>query len=142
MHDRFARPVGLAMLFVLVIANGCRHGGLSRRVVYGKVACGGEKVATGTVRFVPVENTPGPATVALIVDGQYRALNRGGVPIGKHRVEVAARRPTGRKIKSPEGQMVDETVAVGPELYAGSQSPLLVEVRADGDGRIDFAIPK
>ena len=142
MRDHFPRLVCPATLLVLVIAGGCHRGGLSRKVVFGSVTCGGEKVARGTVRFVPVENTPGPATVALIVDGQYRALNRGGVPIGKHRVEVAARRPTGRKIKSPEGQMVEETVAVGPELYAGPRSPLLVEVRADGDGRIDLAIPK
>ena len=142
MHDRFARLASLAMLFVLAIAGGCRQGGLSRKVVFGSVTCGGEKVAAGTVRFVPVENTPGPATVALIVNGQYRAENRGGVPIGRHRVEVSARRLTGRKVKLPEGQMADETATTGPEIYAGPQSPLIVEVKADGDGRIDLSIPQ
>ena len=123
MHDRFARLVSLAVLFVLVIAGGCRHGGLSRKVVFGSVTCGGEKVVTGTVRFVPVGSTPGPATVALIVNGQYRAENRGGVPIGKHRVEVFARRLTGRKVKLPEGQMADETAVMGPQIYCRSAVP-------------------
>ena len=87
---------------------------LPRRVVFGNVTCGGEKVAFGEVLFVPIEGTRGPATAAVIVDGQYRAENRGGVPIGKHRVEISAQRATGRKVATPEGAMADEAVSIGP----------------------------
>jgi hypothetical protein len=142
MYDRFARPVCLAMVFVLAISTGCRQSGLSRKVAHGSVTCGGKKVARGTVRFVPIGNTPGPTTAALIVDGQYRADNRDGVPLGKHRVEISARRATGKKIQTPEGQTIDETAEVGSAVYAGAQSPLVAEVTADGDGRFDFEIPQ
>jgi len=30
---------------------------------------------------------------------------------------------------------------MGPKTYAGGQSPLSVDVRADSDGRFDIAIP-
>jgi hypothetical protein len=132
----------VATCLLLVLSIGCGRGDLPRRVVYGNVTCGGEKVAFGEVLFVPIEGTPGPATAAVIVDGRYRAENRGGVPIGKHRVEVSAQRATGRKVSTPEGATMDEGVSIGPPIYAGPQSPLVVEVKADGDGRIDLAIPK
>jgi hypothetical protein len=139
---RHAYPaVCLATSFVLAVAGGCNRSELPRRVVFGDVTCGGEKVAFGEVLFVPIEGTPGPATAAVIVDGRYRAGNRGGVPIGKHRVEVSAQRATGRKAPTPEGTMVDEAVSIGPAKYAGPQSPLVAEVKADGDGQFDIALP-
>ena len=99
---------------------------------------------TGTISFVPIDGTPGPASVGRIVDGQYRIDTRGGVPCGKHRVEVDARKKTGRKVQEDDGydfRTVDETVRVGPPRYAGNQSPLVREVTADSDGRIDVEIP-
>jgi hypothetical protein len=135
------KPIRWMLLFALALSIGCGPSQLPRKVVFGKVTCGGEKVSDGRLRFVPLENTAGPATTARIVDGEYRADNRGGVPIGKHRVEISARRATGRQIPAPGGIMVDETLAIGPAVYAGPQSPLVVEVKADGDGQFDFAIP-
>jgi hypothetical protein len=136
------KPIRLTVFFAMVLSIGCGHSQLPRRAVFGKVTCGGEPVFTGKLRFVPVENTIGPVTSARISDGQYRADNRGGVPIGKHRVEISARRTTGQKVPAPGGSMVDETVAIGQEIYSGPQSPLFVEVKADGDGQFDFAISK
>ena len=50
--------------------------------------------------------------------------------------------PTGRQKEEPmSGKMIDETVSVGPRVYSGAQSPLIVEVKADGDGRIDIDLP-
>ena len=113
-------------------------------VVHGSVTVDGETVDTGTICFVPIEGTPGPASVGRIVDGKYRIDARGGVPVGKHRVEIDARKKTGRKVKQDDGYsvaLVDETVRVTPPQYAGDQSPLVREIAADSDGRIDFAIP-
>lgn len=105
---------------------------------------GDERVPCGMVSFVPIEGTHGPTSAALIVNGQYRIDVRGGVPVGKHRVLVDAKRNTGRKIQGNNGletTMIDERVRLGPEIYAGNQSPLIVEVRGDSDGRFDITIP-
>jgi len=132
----------VCLALILILPLGCGHrSSLNRKVIHGSVTCDGESVPRGIVRFVPIRGTRGPATSAWIVDGQYRAENRGGVPFGKHRVEIIAQRPTGKKIKLPEGE-VDEMVDIGAEQYAGPRSPLICEVTAVGDGRMDFDIPK
>jgi len=136
-----SQSVCLALLLVLPLGCG-RRSNLQRKVIEGDVTCGGDKVAQGMVRFVPIDDTQGPVTVAIIIDGHYRTFNRGGVPLGKHRVEIQARRATGKKIESPEGKLVDETVPVGSKEYAASRSPLSVEVTADGEARFDFDIPE
>ncbi|MBN2292324.1 MAG: hypothetical protein JXM70_07860, partial [Pirellulales bacterium] len=107
------------------------------KVIHGKVTSGGQKADTGRIRFVPIEGTPGPASAALIVDGQYRIEKRGGVPVGKHRVEVAAYKTSGRKVRGPAatgGGMVDERIPVGSQKYSGPQSTITVEITADSDG--------
>jgi hypothetical protein len=130
------------LLFVFVFSLGCGSGELPRRVVFGSVTCGAEKALDGTLRFVPIDGTPGPVSSVQIVDGQYRIEQWGGAPLGKHRVEVNLRRPTGKKIANKlSGRMIDETAGIGSEVYSGAQSPLIVEVKAEGDGRIDVAIP-
>jgi hypothetical protein len=139
---RLTGCIGLVVLCALALSIGCNRSDIRRRVVHGTVTCGGEKVAFGDVLFVPIDGTPGPSTAAVIVGGQYRAENRGGVPLGKHRVEVHAQRATGRKVTTPEGTTVDEGVAIGPPAYGGPQSPLTVEVKADGDGCINLEIPR
>jgi hypothetical protein len=128
-----------------LLALGCGKGGLPSKVVFGTVTIGGQKVEGGQVRFVPVEGTPGSANAAAIVDGQYRIEGRGGVTVGKHRVEVTAMKKTGRKVRRHNGfemAMVDEEVRVSPPQYAGEQSPMVKEVTADSDGQFDIEIPK
>ena len=137
-----ARFTSCVFMLFLAFSLGCGSRELPRRVVRGNIACGSEKALCGTLRFVPIDGTPGPSSSAQIVDGQYRIKQWGGVPLGKHRVEVNLRRPTGKKIADRlSGRTIDETVGIGPEVYSGAQSPLVVEVEADGDGQIDLAIP-
>jgi hypothetical protein len=132
-------------LFVLAIvcAVGCGRGDLPRKVVSGNVTCGGKSVAMGMVRLVPLDvGSALPSASGRIVDGQYRIDGQGGVPLGKYRAEIDARRATGQKKTNPlSGKTTEETVTVGPIVYAGAQSPLVIEVRADGGGQIDLAIP-
>ena len=127
-------------------AGGCGgQKGLPTQVVHGTVTISGETPDSGRVRFVPIEGTKGPASMGQIVDGQYRIDARGGVPVGKHRVEVTALKKTGRKVagSGPSGEpmQVDETVSLSPTEYAGTGSPLVFEVVAGSDGRIDIEIP-
>lgn len=117
---------------------------IQQKVIYGSVGSGGQKADTGRIRFVPIDGTPGPASAALIVDGQYRIEKRGGVPVGKHRVEVAGYTTTGRKVPGPAatgGGMVDERIPLGLQKYAGPRSTINVEITADGDGRFDIDVP-
>jgi len=126
-----------------VFLTGCRRDDLPRKIVFGSVTCGDEKVASGHLRFVPIENSPGPCSIAAIVDGQYRIELQGGVPVGKHRVEIDARRKTGRKVAGVTPDvLVEESIRLGPDACAGPRSPIVVEVRGDSDGRINLAIPK
>lgn len=136
-----------AGIFALGVAglSGCGDEGLPSKVVYGEVRCGDETADTGSVRFVPIEGTPGPASTAQIVDGAYRIDARGGVPLGKHRVEVQALKETGEKAMQQgptEPMMRAVTVPLGPARYRGERSPLIVEVTSESDGQVDIELPK
>ncbi|NLF10073.1 MAG: hypothetical protein GX594_19155 [Pirellulaceae bacterium] len=130
------------LALILIVPLGCGHRSqLARKVISGTVTCGGEAVPSGFIRFAPIEGTSGPNTTARIVDGRYRADNRGGVPLGKHRVEIDAQRPTGEKIEISPGDFVEKMEDIGDRQYAGSQSPLTAEVSASGPDTMDFEIP-
>ena len=58
-------PVALTLL------SGCGDSGLDKAVVSGKVSYQGEPVQDGLLRFVPIEDTKGPASGAVIRDGVY-----------------------------------------------------------------------
>lgn len=72
---------------------GCRRSGPDKVNVRGEVTYGGEPIANGDILFYPVEGTSGAVSGASIIAGRYLADGKGGVPIGKHRVEVRAYRP-------------------------------------------------
>ena len=124
---------------------GCGREGPPVKAVYGTVTIGGQKVETGRLRFVPIDGTKGPISTARITDGQYRIDVHGGVPLGRHRAEVDARKRTGRTLSEDdaiEAGGAEETARIGPDVYAGPGSPLTIEVTADSDGKIDIQIPK
>ena len=129
--------LSIAVLFWL----GC--GGNEFHEIHGTVTCGGNPVDAGHMRFVPIEDTRGPTGVVEIGEGgQFRLKSHGGLPTGKFRIEVDARKKTGRKSTIPlSGEMVDETVRICPDRYAGPSSPLTIEVPGESDGRIDIDVP-
>ena len=134
-----AGVLGLACL----ASAGCGKGPAAVPL-YGSVTCGDEEAPMGRISFVPMDTAAVPPCAAPIVDGQYRFEERGGVPLGKYRVQVDARKKTGRKVMGHNGferTMIDEEVRMGPEVYAGNQSPLVVDVTADFDGQFDITIP-
>lgn len=88
-------------LTVLAPLAGC--GKASDRVlVSGKVTYLGEPVANGEIRFDAIGGTTQPAG-ASIRDGQYQAVGKGGVPVGKHRVSITAFRPNANAPAAPSG---------------------------------------
>jgi hypothetical protein len=71
---------------------GCRDSGPPKVIVSGAVTFQGEPIANGDILFYPIEGTVGPVSGGPIVNGQYEANGKGGVPIGRHRVEIRAYR--------------------------------------------------
>jgi hypothetical protein len=70
---------------------GCGSGAtLDRIEVRGQAAYAGNPLKNGEVRFFPLDGTKGPVSGAPIIDGEYHVTQRGGVPVGTHRVEVEA----------------------------------------------------
>ena len=85
------------LLFVCaVLSTACLGGCADRSIetvpVTGRVTFEGQPVKEGKIRFFPVEGTVGPMVGAQIREGQYEVRNRGGVPVGEHRVEIEALR--------------------------------------------------
>lgn len=131
-----------ALVVACLLLAGCVKP--AAKELHGTVTCGGEAVAAGRVSFVPAENDSKAVYSTHIVDGRYRINLWGGAPLGKYRVEIDAKRKTGRKIQGFNGvetTMVDEEVRMGPEVYAGANSPLVVEIVSDFDGQYDIVLP-
>jgi len=132
-------------LFVgCVLLVGCSKSvGLERVIVSGKVTYQGQPVNQGSIRFVPVQGSKGPASAATIEHGTYEVKASGGVPIGTHRVEIQATRPTGEpkpdhlnyldNVKEPVGQYLP------PKYNTNSELTLNVETgrRMNYDFKLD-----
>ncbi len=76
-------------LLPAALCLGCADsGGLDKVTVEGTVTYNGNPVQNGEIRFVPIEGTQGPVSGAPIVEGRYEAIAKGGVPVGKHTVQI------------------------------------------------------
>lgn len=92
-------------MVAVVLLSGCeKDTGLV--IVSGTVSYQGKPIEEGSIRFIPTADTKGPTSGATIQNGTYEAKARGGVPVGSHRVEIQAMRPTG-KAKPKELQGLD-----------------------------------
>ena len=118
---------------------GCGGSGPRRYEVSGRVSFAGEKVAEGTIAFVPVEGTQGPKVGANIQQGQYHIDRNGGPVAGRYRVEITSYHRTGRKLPNLGGQMVvNEVVNSLPPKYSGETSELVVEIKPGGKNIFDW----
>ena len=88
-----SRPGTLLLLVVVAMAAGCPRSGLEKATLSGRITVQGQPIQDGSIRFVPIKGTKGPATVGTIRAGSYTVTARGGVPVGTLRVEVEAFRP-------------------------------------------------
>lgn len=87
-HKAFALTLAIAA----VALGGCGDKGPERAIVSGVVTYRGEPIAQGTILFTPTADSQVPSARAAIRDGKYRVDNRGGVPVGTHRVAIEAYR--------------------------------------------------
>ncbi len=129
-----------ALLLSLVVpASGCGGGSAS---IKGAVTLDGTPVESGHVNFVPIEGTPGAGARAQVVNGQYSVEAAARASPGVYRVEISARRKTGKKIPvgspAPPGTMADEEVEAVPVRY--NKSSTLREELKGGANTRDFSL--
>ena len=127
---------------LLIALTGCGGDAISRTPVVGEVLYGDEPIPRGTIRFVPIEGTRGPASAATIEDGKFQFDARGGVPVGTHRVEVTGGKPTGKVTITDGIGRIEENVPITPEEYAGVSSPLKIEIRSDDQTPVVIRVPR
>ena len=113
-------------------------------LVHGTVVVGSQRPDSGEVRFIPIDGTSGSTNAGVIVNGEYRIEGRGGVPVGEYRIEIVAKKKTGRTVTEYNGfemATVDEAAVISPPIYAGNKSPLTQKISSSDDGKVDFSLP-
>jgi hypothetical protein len=111
-HSAAMKPpttrIGSAILIVagmvmLAAPVGCHKGsGMERIPLSGTVTFRGEAVSDGQIRFCPRPDTAAPLTIATIKDGHYDTTTVGGVPVGRHGVEIRSFDPKTPPPKGPD----------------------------------------
>lgn len=80
---------GYLLLTALVAGCGSTSGP-ERVTVQGEVTYKGQAVSQGRIRFIPLPDYEVPMAGGYVADGRYRIEFKGGVPVGKYRVEITA----------------------------------------------------
>lgn len=138
-----ARVLGLGCCVVMC---GCNHDG--RQSLEGTVTLDGQPLPTGDITFFPVPGTPGPTAGGKIVEGRFSISAEGGTMAGTFRVQITARRKTGKQVFDPTAQMMDPNAKNGmidqyeqylPSRY-NQQSELTADVIQGGKNVFDFPL--
>ncbi len=145
--DRFLRDESFAMnkkvlvyclLLTIVGCSNASSNAPDRRIVEGSVSYAGNPLADGMIRFVPV--TGGPVATAIISDGKYKVDNKGGVPVGKVRVEITATSDEATLNQGLPDATPAKQVIIIPKKY--NTESTLEETIADEPGQqvLDFTL--
>ena len=102
------------LLVGCLAATGC---GKSRARVAGTVTVNGSPMELGMIAFDPVDPGLGPKVGGKVMDGAFVLDDTRGPFPGKHRVELHWLKPTGRKVKNPDGVLEDERADALPAKY-------------------------
>lgn len=96
----------------------------------GQVSFLDQPIPDGTIRLFPIQKTPGVGAAVVVVAGRYEFAESKVLSPGTYRVEIHAWRPTGRKIRDPEGGSQESHDEMGPflPLIFNEQSILTVEL--------------
>jgi len=104
--------------------------GPKRRIVEGEVIFNDVPVDYGLIRFAPQPD--GPIVTAEILKGKYHVDNKGGVPVGKVRVEITATPNTGNMSEEELRTHPPAPAVIIPARY--NTSSVLMETVSDEGG--------
>lgn len=86
-----SRQIFACLCLVQLLTLGCgKSGGLDKVTVEGEITYKGQPIENGEIWFRPTEGTVGPVSGGSIANGHYRVDAKGGVPVGKHVVQIKA----------------------------------------------------
>ncbi len=140
------QPEAAVLLLAMLFLGGCGSADVLKRVpVSGYVSIDGAPLTVGSIRFVPTDNTKGPAAVATIEDGIYELLPEYGPVLGKHRIEIDAINHQGFDLddeqsfakKIEQGQPTPRNPV--PESF-NRKSGLFIELPEEGKSDLDFRL--
>lgn len=124
-----SKSIVLLISVSLLISAGCGNAdGLTRAIVTGTVSFQNTSVEDGQIRYIPIDGTAGPTTVSPIRHGKYLCDHNGGVPVGRHRVEILVWDPS---VPPPMGPGSPVRPQWAPERY-NQESELMFEVEDSG----------
>lgn len=98
------RPV---RFLLLVLLTGCNEG-RDTVAVKGAVSFDGRAIEKGSIDFIPIEGTAGPAAMSAIAGGRYEiAANHGLSAVGTYQVRIVGMRKTGQTTRAPARMLPD-----------------------------------
>ena len=126
------------LCLAITLAVSVRGCGTSGPAVSGTVSVDGELLTSGSIRFVPLADTPGSDAGASIAKGKYRIPK--GLTVGIYAVEIqgTGKHPE-RMVLEPMGidWIPDEVQVVPPEYHRNSKLTHTVEL---GQNTLDFKL--
>ena len=130
--------------FLLLAAApaGCSDYG-GRLAVRGAVTLQGQPLKEGSISFVPLDGQ-GTQSGAPVVNGAYAVPRQSGLKPGKYLVQLTAgdgKTPHDEEAAAPGGSSNIVSFDLIPEDW-NVRSTQKVEVKADGENRFDFHVPK
>jgi hypothetical protein len=85
--------------------------------VSGTVLVDGQPLGSGSIRFVPVNNTPGPDAGTSIREGEYRIDK--GLRVGEYQVKLRGVRPARRQVQDPlTPKLIRDAVSIVPPDFS------------------------
>lgn len=131
--------LGFGALLGCCAILGCGVGdGAQRAAVHGTVTLDGQPIENGAVQFEPTQGTTGPVAGATIENGHYSVPQASGPVLGANLVKISGVHKTGKRTRTPTGQIIDEYAPAIPSRY-GKNSTLVVQIELK-DNVCDFPL--
>ena len=137
---------------VILMTCGCSGSGrIKTNIVEGTITYEGQPLAGATISFTPTGNEGDPAFAQTDAQGRYKLQTlRGevnaGTTAGEYVVTISKYDfvPTGRKLRTDDGEMVDETVPklAIPEIYLDQGKTQFKRTVVKGRNKFDFELNK
>jgi hypothetical protein len=131
MKNALTGAASFALLCVLFTGCGGRsYTGERRFLLSGRVTVDGEPMQHGLISFLPKEEKAGRVTGGPITKGTYTIPEDSGATAGTYSVQINWNKPTGKKVKSWEGEEIMDEYKEGLPAKYHTNSELTVEVSA------------
>ena len=144
---------GLAVVVCMTLLTcGCSGSGrLKTNIVEGTITYEGQPLNGATISFTPTGSEGDPAYAQADALGKYKLQTlRGevdaGTTAGEYIVTISKYDfvPTGRKLKTDSGELMDETkpVLATPEVYTDQEKTPFKKTVVRGKNKFDFELNK